>query len=82
LALYALSRAAARHLSFKEAADELGLTPTAISHQVRLLEDYCGEKLFRRRPRPLALSVAGARLFPAIRDGFDGVSPVIASHRS
>jgi LysR family glycine cleavage system transcriptional activator len=63
--------AAARHLSFKEAADELGLTPTAISHQVRLLEDYCGEKLFRRRPRPLALSVAGAMLFPAIRDGFD-----------
>jgi LysR family glycine cleavage system transcriptional activator len=38
--------AAARHLSFKE-AKELGLTPTAISHQVRLLEEYCGEKLFR-----------------------------------
>jgi DNA-binding transcriptional LysR family regulator len=39
--------AAARHLSFKEAANELGLTPTAISHQVRMLEEYCGEKLFR-----------------------------------
>jgi LysR family transcriptional regulator, glycine cleavage system transcriptional activator len=48
--------AAARHLSFKEAAKELGLTPTAISHQVRLLEEYCGKTLFRRRPRPLALS--------------------------
>ena len=33
--------AAARHLSFKKAAAELGVTPTAISHQVRLLEQYC-----------------------------------------
>jgi LysR family transcriptional regulator, glycine cleavage system transcriptional activator len=73
--------AAARHLSFKEAADELGLTPTAISHQVWLLEDYCGEKLFRRRPRPLALSVAGARLFPAMREGFDvfASAPIVPS---
>ena len=71
--------AAARHLSFKEAANELGLTPTAISHQVRLLEEYCGEKLFRRRPRPLALSDAGARLFPAIRNGFDGFAAALSS---
>lgn len=71
--------AAARHLSFKEAADELGLTPTAISHQVRLLEGYCGEKLFRRRPRPLALSDAGARLFPAVRDGFDVLAAALSS---
>jgi LysR family glycine cleavage system transcriptional activator len=74
--------AAARHLSFKEAADELGLTPTAISHQVRLLEDYCGEKLFRRRPRPLALSVAGARLFPPIREGFDVFASALSSLRT
>jgi len=71
--------AAARHLSFKEAAKELGLTPTAISHQIRLLEEYCGETLFRRRPRPLALSDAGARLFPAIRDGFDVFASALAS---
>ena len=71
--------AAARHLSFKQAADELGLTPTAISHQVRLLEEYCGEKLFRRRPRPLALSDAGAKLFPAIRDGFDVFASALSS---
>jgi len=71
--------AAARHLSFKEAAKELGLTPTAISHQIRLLEEYCGETLFRRRPRPLALSDAGARLFPAIRDGFDVFAWALAS---
>ncbi len=71
--------AAARHLSFREAANELGLTPTAISHQVRLLEEYCGEKLFRRRPRPLALSDAGARLFPVIRDGFDAFAAALSS---
>jgi LysR family transcriptional regulator, glycine cleavage system transcriptional activator len=70
--------AAARHLSFKEAAKELGLTPTAISHQVRLLEQYCGKTLFRRRPRPLSLSDAGASLFPAIRDGFDGFASALA----
>ena len=39
--------AAARHLSFKKAAAELGVTPTAISHQIRLLEHYCGRALFR-----------------------------------
>jgi LysR family glycine cleavage system transcriptional activator len=46
--------AAARHLSFKKGAAELGVTPTAISHQIRLLERYCGRGLFRRRPRPLS----------------------------
>lgn len=44
--------AAARHLSFKAAAAELSLTPTAISHQVRALEQILGRPLFRRRPRP------------------------------
>jgi LysR family glycine cleavage system transcriptional activator len=71
--------AAARRLSFKEAASELGLTPTAISHHVRLLEEHCGEKLFRRRPRPLALSPAGVRLYPAIRDGFDIMASALSS---
>ena len=56
--------AAARHLSFKKAAAELDVTPTAISHQIGLLEQYCGRALFRRRPRPLSLTDAGARLFP------------------
>ena len=40
--------ATARHISFKKAAAELGVTPTAISHQIRLLEQYCGRALFRR----------------------------------
>jgi LysR family transcriptional regulator, glycine cleavage system transcriptional activator len=71
--------AAARHMSFKGAAAELGVTPTAVSHQIRLLEDICGQPLFRRRPRPLALSGAGERLFPVIRNGFDTFATAIAS---
>jgi LysR family glycine cleavage system transcriptional activator len=71
--------AAARHLSFKKAAVELGVTPTAISHQIRLLERYCGRALFRRRPRPLSLTEAGGRLFPVIRDGLEGFAVAIAA---
>jgi LysR family glycine cleavage system transcriptional activator len=71
--------AAARHLSFKKAAAELGVTPTAISHQIRLLERYCGRALFRRRPRPLSLTEAGAGLFPVIRDGLEAFATAIAA---
>jgi LysR family glycine cleavage system transcriptional activator len=71
--------AAARHLSFKKAAAELGVTPTAISHQIRLLERYCGRSLFRRRPRPLSLTDAGARLYPAIRGGLEAFAVAIAA---
>ncbi|HEY3621351.1 MAG TPA: LysR substrate-binding domain-containing protein [Roseiarcus sp.] len=71
--------AAARRLSFKDAAEELGLTPTAISHHVRLLEDHCGAKLFRRRPRPLALTAAGEKLLPGLRYGFDTFAAALSS---
>jgi LysR family transcriptional regulator, glycine cleavage system transcriptional activator len=71
--------AAARHMSFREAADELGVTPTAISHQIRILEAICGQPLFRRRPRPLELTRAGERLFPVMRSGFDTFANAIAS---
>src|SRR5437899_13090100 len=73
--------AAARHLSFKKGAAELGVTPTAISHQIRLLERYCGRALFRRRPRPLSLTEAGARLFPVIRDGLEAFGTAIAADK-
>jgi LysR family glycine cleavage system transcriptional activator len=73
--------AAARHMSFKEAAAELGVTPTAISHQIRLLERYCGRPLFRRRPRPVGLTEAGACLFPAIRDGLEAFAAAISAVR-
>lgn len=71
--------AAARHMSFKDAAAELCVTPTAVSHQIRLLEEICGRKLFRRRPRPLALTRAGERLFPVLRDGLDAFAAAFAS---
>jgi LysR family transcriptional regulator, glycine cleavage system transcriptional activator len=71
--------AAARRMSFKGAGIELGVTPTAISHQIRLIEEICGQPLFRRRPRPLVLTDAGERLFPVIRNGFDAFATAIAS---
>src|SRR6185295_16501248 len=71
--------AAARHLSFKAAAADLGVTPTAISHQIRLLEQHCGQPLFRRRPRPLALTWAGEQLFPVLRDGFESFADALAT---
>jgi len=70
--------AAARHHSFAAAANELGVTPTAISHQIRQLEAACGVKLFQRRPRPLLLTSAGARLYPALRNGFDALATAMA----
>ena len=63
--------AAARHLSFKRAADELNVTPAAVSHQIRALEEYCGTQLFRRMTRALRLTDAGQAALPLLRDGFD-----------
>ncbi len=73
--------AAARHLSFKKAAAELGVTPTAISDQIRLLEQYCGRALFRRTPRPVSLTETGARLFPVVRDGFAAFATTLGAIR-
>jgi LysR family glycine cleavage system transcriptional activator len=73
--------ASARHLSFKKAAAELGVTPTAISHQIRLLEQYCGKALFRRRPRPLSLTEAGAKLFPVVHDGLEAMAAALGAMR-
>ena len=73
--------AAARHLSFQDAAAELHVTPTAISHQVRLLEEVCGHELFRRRPRPITLTAAGQALFPTLRDALDRMAGAVASLR-
>lgn len=63
--------AAARHLSFTRAADELFVTQAAISHQVKALEDHLGIKLFKRLNRALMLSDEGQRYYPAVRDGLD-----------
>lgn len=63
--------AAARHLSFTNAADELNVTQAAVSHQVKGLEQFLGRALFRRLNRALELTEAGQVLFPAVRDGLD-----------
>jgi|TARA_R110002049_G_scaffold2494_2_gene18282 LysR family glycine cleavage system transcriptional activator len=69
--------AAARHLNFEAAADELHLDPSAISHQIRKLEAILGITLFRRRPRPLSLTESGARLYPEIRAALDRMSAAV-----
>lgn len=63
--------AAARHMSFTDAAEELNVTQAAISHQVRGLELRLGLKLFVRRNRSLLLSEAGQAYLPAVRSAFD-----------
>src|SRR5260370_7424512 len=62
--------AAARHLSFARAAAELNLTPSAISHQIRHLEESLGRRLFERRHRGLELSTIGRVYYPLVRDAF------------
>jgi LysR family glycine cleavage system transcriptional activator len=57
---------AARHKSFKAAADELALTPSAVSHQMKELEEVMGVRLFERKTRALALTTAGHTLLEEI----------------
>jgi LysR family glycine cleavage system transcriptional activator len=63
--------AAARHLNFSRAADELSVTPGAVSQQIQNLEDYVGASLFRRTPRGLLLTDAAQTALPALREAFD-----------
>ncbi len=63
--------AAARHLSFTKAADELNVTQAAISHQVKALEERLGVVLFRRLNRALLLTDAGQGFLPPLREAFD-----------
>jgi LysR family glycine cleavage system transcriptional activator len=65
--------AAARHLSFTQAADELRITQSAVSQQIRLLEAHLGEPLFYRRGRGISLTEAANRLYPVIHDSFDRI---------
>ncbi len=63
--------AAARHLSFTKAADELNVTAAAVSQQVRNLEDIVGVPLFRRMTRAIMLTDAGQTALPFLADGLD-----------
>lgn len=62
--------AAARHQHFAKAAEELSVSDSAISHQVRVLEEYLGVKLFRREGREMRLTDCGRSLRPTIQQAF------------
>ena len=68
---------AARHLSFTNAAIELCVTPAALSHQVKALEERLGVPLFRRLPRGLSLTDEGQALLPVLRDAFDRIAEML-----
>lgn len=66
--------AAARHLSFTKAAVELNVTPGAVSHQIKALEEHLETPLFRRLTRALQLTDAGQAALPILSEGFDKLS--------
>lgn len=70
--------AAARHRSFALAAEELSVTPAAISQQIKSLEDYLGVVLFRRVARGVALSDTAQAMLPELREGFDLIAAGLA----
>ena len=69
--------AAARHLSFKKAAEEMHVTPAAVGHQVKVLEEFLGVALFRRLNRAVALTDAGQACLPDLREAFDRISTAV-----
>jgi LysR family transcriptional regulator, glycine cleavage system transcriptional activator len=78
--------AAARHLSFTRAADELAVTPAAVGQQIRALEDLLGVVLFRRTTKGLVLTDEASAGLDAIREGFlrfeEGVQAMQAGQSS
>jgi LysR family glycine cleavage system transcriptional activator len=68
---------AARHLSFKKAAEELNVTPAAVSQQIKALETYLGLSLFRRLTRALEMTAQGQAMLPKIREGFECLAAAI-----
>lgn len=74
--------AAARHVSFKDASDELRLTQGAISRQIKTLEGYLGFPLFARGTRKVVLTHAGEQLFLVVRDALDAIEQTTSHLRS
>jgi LysR family glycine cleavage system transcriptional activator len=82
LAAIRVFEAAARHLSFTEAAAELGMTQAAVSYQIKVLEERAGTPLFLRQPRRVTLTEAGQKLAPAVTQAFALIGEAYASVRS
>ena len=78
--------AAARHLNFTKAADELGVSQAAVSRQIQLLEDHLGASLFHRSPRALQLTADGLRFQRAVALGLEHIATAAVeirkAHRS
>ena len=74
--------AAARHLSFTRAADELSLTQSAVSRQIKALEEHLGAPLFRRRHRALLLTESGQLLYRAVADALRRIAEAAAQLRA
>lgn len=74
--------AAARLQSFSKAADELNVTPAAISHQVHALEEDLGVKLFHRMNRAVELTASGRVLLPGLSEAFAGIQASVRRLRS
>ncbi len=73
---------AGRHLSFTKAAAELNVTPAAIGHQVKALEELLEVPLFRRLTRALRLTDAGQAALPTLRQGFDKLAQGVEQMRA
>lgn len=82
--VHALSafEAAARHNSFAVAAEELCITPSALSHRIRLLEDFVGERLFYRDGRSIGLSEFGRRYLDVVRSALRTLTDFPMPHRN
>lgn len=65
--------AAARHGSFNRASEELCVTPSAVSHQLKSLEEFLGVELFKREKRSISLTPAGERYLPSVQMALDEV---------
>jgi LysR family glycine cleavage system transcriptional activator len=74
--------AAARHLSFTRAAEELHVTPAAVSHHIKALEDHLGVKLFRRLNRAVLLTDAGQACVAGLSDAFDRMAVALERLRA
>ena len=77
--------AAARHLSFTKAAEELNVTRVAVSQQVKSLEEFLGTQLFNRLHRALSLTIEGERLFEVVSTSLHrilGVTATIRDHKT
>ncbi|AXI62019.1 LysR family transcriptional regulator [Pseudomonas kribbensis] len=67
----------AQHLNFSRAAVDLGLTPSALSHSLRALENRLGVRLFNRTTRSVALTEAGERLYARLKPAFRDIEDAL-----